>query len=295
MTASPLYFVHITDTHLNAPNKDTFLKLDTAAHLRTVLAQVRALAFKPAFVVITGDVAHEGDANDYRFVKQLVDEESALLGVPILLALGNHDHREPFNDGYLGQPGSDSAHYFTQEFDGVRVIILDSHWVGSHSGKLDEEQLAWLKAQLAMRAERGTLIFVHHPPHVNSFFKDTDHLLTNSDALAEAIAGSDVIGILSGHVHMNSVSAFHNVLSVTGQATAFGLDPAETRGMRMIEAYGYNLCIVQDGALIVQPFELPTSRREVLFMTFEQLAAAMQHASPEEALAAQVNGAAVHE
>jgi 3',5'-cyclic AMP phosphodiesterase CpdA len=292
MTTSPFYFVHITDTHINAPTKDSFLKLDTAAHLRTVLAQVRELVFKPAFVVITGDVAHEGDADDYRFVKQLIDEESALLGVPILLALGNHDHREPFNEGYLNQPGSDAPYYFTQEFAGVRVIVLDSHWVGSHSGKLDDEQLAWLKAQLAMRAERGTLIFIHHPPHINSFFKDISHLLTNSDALAEAIVGSDVIGVLSGHVHMKSMSAFHNVLSVTGQATAFGLDPAETRGMRMIETYGYNLCIVQDGALIVQPFELPTSRREILFMTHEQLAAAMQHQSAEEALNAQLNGAA---
>jgi 3',5'-cyclic AMP phosphodiesterase CpdA len=290
MAASPFYFVHITDTHLNAPIKDSFLKLDTAAHLREVLAQVRTLAFKPAFVVITGDLAHEGDAEDYRFIKQLLDEESAALGAPILVALGNHDHRDAFNEGYLGQLNRDAAHYAVHDFDGVRVVILDSHWVGSHSGKLDDEQLAWLKQQLATDSVHGTLLFVHHPPHTNTFFADTSHLLTNSDALAEAIEGSDVVGILSGHVHLNSVSAFSKVLSVTGQATAFGLDGTETRGMRMVEAYGYNLCILKDGMLTVQPYEMPSSRREVLFMTFEQLQAAMQHNTAEEALTAHVNG-----
>ncbi len=289
MVSSPMYFIHITDTHLNAPTKNSFLKLDTAGNLRTVLGQIRHLSIQPTFVVITGDLAHEGDAEDYRFIKQMLDEESAALGAPILVALGNHDHRDAFNEGYLGNAGSEAAYYYTEDFDGLRVIVLDSHWNGHDAGKLDEEQLVWLKSQLGQKAALGTLLFVHHPPHLNSFFKTTEHLLTNNQGLAEAIQGSDVLGILSGHIHFNSVSPFACILSSTGQATAFGLDPSVTDGMRMIEAYGYNLGIVIDGSLIIQPAELPTSRRELLYMTFEQLAEATKHHSAEEALTEHMN------
>ena len=284
MATSPLYFVHITDTHLKSPTKESFLKIDTVSNLRTVLTQVRSLARKPAFVIITGDLAHEGDPEDYRFIKTLLDEESAALGAPILVALGNHDHRDAFNEGYLGEPNSDAPHYFVEYFDGVRVIVLDSHWQGNDAGKIDEKQLNWLEDELDNDAVEGTVLFVHHPPHVNSFFLTVDHLLTNNTELADVIEGSDVLGILSGHIHFNSSAGFHGIPSITGQATAFGLDASVTTGMRMIEAYGYNLCIVQDGTLIVQPVELPTSRRELLFMTFEQLAQATQHSSAEEAL-----------
>jgi len=290
MTTKPLYFVHITDTHLKAPTKESFLKIDTVANLRAVLAQVRSLAFKPAFVIITGDLAHEGDAEDYRFIKNLLDEESAALDAPILVALGNHDHREAFNDGFLGQPDSDTPHYYMEDFDGVRVIVLDSNWPGKDAGMLDEEQLDWLQEELDNDAVRGTVLFIHHPPHVNSFFSTSDHLLTNNTDLADVIEGSDVMGILSGHIHFNSSAGFYGILSVTGQATAFGLDASVTTGMRMIEAYGYNLCIVQDHDLIVQPVELPTSRRELLFMTFEELAKATEHGSAEEALSEHASG-----
>lgn len=291
MTNPPLHFIHITDTHLNAPSKEPFLKLDPWGNLRAVLAEVRALPYKPAFVVITGDLAHEGDAEDYRAIRQGLTEESTTLGAPILVALGNHDHRDAFNAGYLGQPGSDAAYYFAQDFDGLRVIVLDSHWVGSHSGRLDEAQLAWLREQLAAPAPRGTLLCLHHPPHINLYMKDTSRLLTNSDALAQVIAGSDVIGILSGHVHMNSMADIQGALSVTGQATAFGLDANETRGMRLIDAWGYNVCIVHEGGLVVQPFEMPASRREVMFMTHEQIATATQRHTLEKAMTEQLHNA----
>ena len=290
MTTSPLYFVHITDTHLNTPTKETFLKIDTTGNLRAVLNQVKTLTFKPAFIIISGDLAHEGDAEDYRYIKSLLDEESAALGTPILVALGNHDHRDAFNEGYLGKADSDAAYSYAQDFDGLRLLVLDTQWPGHEAGELDEDQLNWLEDQLEEEAARGTVVVVHHPPHINSFFTTTEHLLTNGEDLGDAIEDSDVIGVLSGHVHFNSSAGFHGVLSVSGQATAFGLDAAVTTGMRMVEAYGYNLCIVHEGTLIVQPVEIPTSRRELLMMTFEQLAQAMQSSSPEEALSEHANG-----
>lgn len=269
----PLTFIHITDTHLNAPHNGSFLQLETIQQLQEVFRQVQAMAFKPTFVVVSGDLSHEGNSDDYRFIKDLFDQASQTLGVPILVALGNHDHRAPFNEGYLGISGSDAAYYYAREFEGLRLIVLDSHWDGHHAGRLSEEQLAWLKQQLETRAPRGTVIVVHHPPHLNSLSGLTGQTLVNAAEFVEVVAGSDVIAILSGHVHMVSASTVGSVLSVTSQGTAFGLDPLVTTGMRIIEAYGYNLCLVSNDELIVQPFDLSSSRREVFYMSREQLTA----------------------
>jgi 3',5'-cyclic AMP phosphodiesterase CpdA len=268
--SAPLYFVHITDTHLNAPENESFMKLNTTANLNEIFAHVRSLAYKPAFVVITGDLAHEGNAADYSYIKQLLDAESEALGAPIFVTLGNHDHRDAFNAGYLNKPNTDRPYYFVQNAAGLRVFILDSHYPGHSEGLLDAEQLTWLHTELAVDATPA-LICVHHPPHTNSFFANTDHLLTNSADFAAAIAGYNVIGILSGHIHFNSIATFHGVLSAAGQGSAFGLDSTERTGMRLLAAHGYNLGIIQNGTLSLQPFSLPSDRRELMFVTFDDI------------------------
>jgi 3',5'-cyclic-AMP phosphodiesterase len=284
MDHSPLYFVHITDTHLNAPGKEGFLKLDTTANLREILTQVRGLSFRPAFVVISGDLAHEGDAEDYRFIREMLDAEQEALGAPVLVALGNHDHRAPFHEGYFGQAGETRGHYFVQAFDGLRVFVLDSNYPGHDEGLLDADQLAWLKAGLAAESTPALLV-VHHPPHTNSFFTDHTHLLTNADTLAEAIAGAPVAGILSGHIHFNSLASFAGVLSAAGQGAAFGLDSTDRTAMRLINAYGYSLGIFQNGALSVQPVTLPSDRRELMRISFEDIMRARENHHAERTAA----------
>lgn len=274
--STPLYFVHITDTHLNAPENETFLKLDTTANLLAILTHVRSLAYKPAFVVITGDLAHEGNAADYRFIKQLLEVESEALGAPIFVTLGNHDHRDAFNAGYLNEPNTDRPYYFVETIAGLRVFVLDSHYPGHSEGWLDAEQLTWLQTELTTDTTPA-LLCVHHPPHTNTFFANTDHLLTNSAEFAAAIAGHNVIGILSGHIHFNSIATFHGVLSAAGQGSAFGLDSTERTGMRLLAAHGYNLGIVQNGTLSLQPFNLPSDRRELMFVTFDEIRRAHHH------------------
>lgn len=277
----PLTFIHLTDTHLNAPSNGSFLQMDAIGQLREVVRHIQSMPFKPAFAVISGDLAHEGSVDDYRFIRDLLEHESQALGVPILVALGNHDHRAPFNEGFLGISGSSQAYYYTREFDGLRVIVLDSHWDGHHAGLVSDEQIEWLKQQLSVRAPRGTVLVLHHPPHLNSLMELTGHPLANAAELAAALVGSDVIAILSGHVHMTSISTINGILSVTSQSTAFGLDPLVTTGMRMIETYGYSLCLLNENGLIVQPFELPSSRREILYMSRQQIAAFMEKSAAE--------------
>lgn len=285
MTSPATYFIHITDTHIKAPTGKPFLNLDTSAKLRAIFAAVRDLSITPSFFVISGDLTHEGDLEDYRHLKALLDEESTSFGVPVFVALGNHDHRAPFREGYLGEAPSDEPYYYSAMCGDVRVIVLNSQIPGKVEGVIDESQLAWLRDQLAKRAPGGTVLVLHHPPTSNTMPLLKDHGLTNPDALAEVIEGSDIVGVLSGHIHFNSIGVYAGALSVALAGSAFNLDPTTPTSMKMFDSSGYSLCMVRDGKLIAQPMPMPGEHAMVLhWQVGESLhdAAAHPERVPEE-------------
>ncbi|MCZ8513758.1 metallophosphoesterase [Paenibacillus filicis] len=253
----PIFFVHLTDTHISAPGKTPLFQLNTADKLRAVLKEVRGLGQKPAFVVISGDLTHDGDVEDYRYFKQLVDEESALLGVPIHVALGNHDFRSFFREGYLGEEPSEESYYYSVMEGGLRLAVLNTQVPGTHAGRLDEEQLAWLRGVLSEPAPAGTIVVLHHPVVKTPSEMMDSHLLDNPEDLAAAIEGTDVIGLLSGHIHFHSIGLFHGIPSAAGTGVAFGLDPTSRGSMKFIDNCGYNLVMVKDGQMIVHPMPMP--------------------------------------
>ena len=263
--ATTHYLIHLTDTHLKAPQQKPFLNVDAAAKLRAVFAQVKTLSIAPSCFIISGDLTHEGDTDDYRYLRQLLGEELSAFNVPALVALGNHDHRAAFREGFLGEAASEAPYYYSTQLGGLRVIVLDSQIEidDKVEGRLDAAQLAWLGDQLTRPAPDGTLLVLHHPPHPNTHPLLQSHLLTNASALADVIAGTDVIGVLSGHIHFNSIALFAGVPSAAGMGIAFNLDPSTARSMRFIDSAGYNLVMVREGQMIVQPMPLPGAHAEL--------------------------------
>lgn len=260
----PLYFVHLSDTHLDRDGKEPYLK-DTAGSLRRVADALQDLPVKPAFVLITGDLAHEGDEEDYRFVKSEFTAIEEKLGVPVLVTLGNHDNRTAFYRGYLA---SDAERSYRRSVvvDGLRVILLDSK-TGEHdvSGGIDREQLDWLAAELRTGAEKGTVVALHHPPE-DTVLPMGELCLENSDALAALLKNSDVIGILSGHTHFPNQSLYGgSVLNSTAGSTAFGLRMTSDE-VRLVETSSFSLCAVRGRKLSVSSFQCANPKVLCRFM-----------------------------
>ena len=290
MSEQPIFLVHLTDTHVKAPGAKGFLNLDTSARVRSVFAHVQTLGIRPICFIVSGDLTHEGDSDDYRHLRTLLDEESSRFNIPVFVALGNHDHRGPFREGYLGETPEETAYYFETTIEGLRLIVLDTE-ISSEGekveGRLDADQLAWLKSVLAVPAERGTILVLHHPALPNAFRLLDDHLLTNPDDLAEAIRGTDVIGLLSGHIHFNSIGSFHGLPCASSAGVAFNLDPTLPDTMRFLDIIGFNLVMVRDGKMIVQPVILPGEHREIFRWQIGQslqAAAVQSETLPEEML-----------
>ncbi|GAA3400691.1 metallophosphoesterase family protein [Paenibacillus hodogayensis] len=269
---NPIQFVHLTDTHLNAPDKENlFAKLQLADKVRRVFSHIHQSGLRPSFVLITGDLAHEGDSADYAYIRKLVDEGSAMLGAPVYVILGNHDHRAPFREGYLGETSSEEAYYYSHTIDGLRLIGLNSQIPGHHNGMIDDQQLSWLAEQLSTPAPRGTIVAIHHPLSTVIDMPGYDSL-QNVESIRDVLAGSDVIGIMAGHVHSNHVGTFHGILSVAASGTAFGGELAEAEHFRMFDACSYNVVTVDSNGVTVSTIALPTSNAEIFRFPLTALA-----------------------
>ncbi|MGO4110512.1 metallophosphoesterase family protein [Paenibacillus sp. YAF4_2] len=268
-----LKFIHLTDTHMNAPHTDNmFSKLNLAEKVKSVFAHIHDSKVSPAFVVITGDLSHEGNVQDYAYIRTIVDEGSALLNVPVYVVLGNHDHRAPFREGFLQEEASEQPYFYSHTIQGVRLIGLNSQIKGHHHGEIDTEQLAWLEETLRTPAENGTIVALHHPL-LNINGMPADHLLANREQLGAVLEGTDVIGVVAGHVHTNNVGTYKGICNVAATGTAFGGEAAEDNQFKMVDFCGYNIVSVFEEGITVQSIALPGMQEEFFRFSLEAAAA----------------------
>lgn len=227
--------VHVSDTHFLAGNRPLGGQYDTAANLRTTLRAIERLDIRPSAVVFTGDLADLGEPEAYAMLKEAVEPVAERLGAPVVWVAGNHDERPELRRDLLGLAPSQEPVTSVHDLNGLRLVALDTSVPGWHHGDIDDAQLEWLRDVLSVPAPHGTLLAMHHPP-LPSHLPLFDILeLRDQGRLAEVIAGTDVRGILAGHLHYSTSGTFAGVPVNVAAATCYTMDisrPAvEVNGM----------------------------------------------------------------
>ncbi|MCM3613610.1 phosphodiesterase [Microbacterium enclense] len=227
--------LHLSDTHLLGGDRLLGERYDTARHLRRTLRAAEATGVRPDAVVFTGDLTDLGEPEAYRALRAEVEPWAERLGAPVVWVAGNHDERPALRAELLDAEATEEPVTGVWNLDGLRLIALDSTVPGWHHGDLDAEQLAWLRAELAEPAPLGTILALHHPPlptHI-PFFDILE--LRDQPGLADAIRGSDVRGILAGHLHYSTSGTFAGVPVSVAAASCYTMDLArpadEVNGM----------------------------------------------------------------
>jgi 3',5'-cyclic AMP phosphodiesterase CpdA len=284
----PEHFVlHISDTHFVGDGELLHERVDSDRNLAELFDGFARSNTRPEAIVFTGDLADTGRPDAYRRLRDLVEPAAERLGAQLIWVMGNHDERGAFRAGLLDQPATD-LEPVDRVFDvnGLRIIALDSTVPGKHHGELDDAQLEWLAAELATPAPDGTLLALHHPPVPSPLGLIALVELRDQERLAEVIRGTDVRGILGGHLHYSTHSTFAGVPVSVASATCYTQDlNVVYPGARGQDgAQSYNLVHVYGDRVlhsIVPIGQYPT----VYEMTPEMLEAFMQQ-TPEEQLAA---------
>lgn len=232
--AEPSHVVaHLSDPHLLAGGARLHGVLDTTANLRRELEQLEASGIGPDAIVFTGDLADLGEPEAYARLRAEVEPVADRLGAALVWVMGNHDERAPYAK-HLFDEESDGLRPQDRIYDvrGLRIISLDTTVPGYHHGALEPEQLDWLRAELAIPAEHGTLVAVHHPPIPSPLTEAMSILeLEDQGGLADVLRGTDVRAILGGHLHYSTHSLLAGIPVSVASASCYTLALGRTEAM----------------------------------------------------------------
>lgn len=150
-------FIHLTDTHIIGDG--LLYGQDPGESLARAVASINAEHADAEFVVLTGDMTHWGDAQDYaRF-----GAEIAKLTMPVHLMVGNHDDTPSLLQAFPDLPRDEDGFVQTAiETPFGRFLLLDTKAPGTHAGAYCESRRRWLARQL--ETSGPVVLFMHHPP-----------------------------------------------------------------------------------------------------------------------------------
>ncbi|WP_341954284.1 phosphodiesterase [Salinibacterium sp. TMP30] len=215
---------HVSDTHLLAGGRPLYGIANTIEHLEQALAQLERSTAHPQAIVFTGDLADLGEPDAYIRLRSIVEPAAARMNAEIIWVMGNHDERAQYSS-LLFDEESDAPQDRVYVIDGLRIISFDTTVPGYHHGDISDEQLEWLRHELATPAPHGTLLAVHHPPIPTPMLEAMGMLeLQRQERLAEVLQGSDVRAILAGHLHYSTHSTFAGIPVSVASATCYTLD-----------------------------------------------------------------------
>jgi len=193
--AEDFMFLQMSDLHWGftgpAVNPDAEGTLDKA------IAHVNALPHQPDFIVFTGDLTHTTDDPEERR-KRLAHVRDAVGKLKVKkqrYLAGEHDaaldRAEAFKE-FFGE-----THY-TFDHKGVHFIVLDN--VSDPTGKLGDEQIQWLRADLGKLDKEAPIVALTHRP-LFDLAPDWDWATSDGAAAIEALMPYEYVTVFYGHIH----------------------------------------------------------------------------------------------
>ena len=255
---------HVSDTHITGDGSLVGGVVDARAQLLRALDVLTSWNARCDAWVFSGDLSDDGSPSSYAWLRETVLDAAGSVGVPVVWATGNHDDAASFRAGVLGEPSASGVVEpvnFETDVAGLRVLVLDSNVAGTPAGTVAAESLAWLGERLAEPAASGfgTVLVVHHAPLPPLQDAAWQWPLTNPDALAEVVRGSDVRAVLSGHFHHSAFGVWAGVGVCVAPSLVYTQDVTRGRDLRgQVTNTGFSLVEVYDDVVThtVVPLEV---------------------------------------
>jgi 3',5'-cyclic AMP phosphodiesterase CpdA len=233
--ADPNRWALLADTHIWERRDGLYRDVKPAENLAQARREILALDPPPAAAIVAGDTAFlQGHPGDYAVLLDLV-KPIRTAGVPVHLALGNHDDRDNFRKAIAGTEPKTTP----SPVDGKCVAVLETpraNWflldsldkTGEPKGLLGDVQLQWLGKSLDARTDKPALVLAHHNPDrlINVHgLKDTARLF---DVL---VPRRHVKAYFYGHTHRWQIGRESKIHLVNVPTTAWLFEPGEPRGL----------------------------------------------------------------
>ncbi|HLZ70689.1 MAG TPA: metallophosphoesterase [Dehalococcoidia bacterium] len=223
-------FAQVSDSHIGfskAPNTDV------TGTLQKSIDKINALATRPAFVLHTGDLSHLSTPQQFDTVDQILKGAKSDTG-RVFYTPGEHDtfvdngktFMQRFGQGTQGN-GWQSAGY-----KGVHIVGLVNTWnvKGGGFGVLGQEQLDWLKQDLAgVNSDTPLIVFAHVP--LWAIYPQWGWGTDDAEQALSMMRRFSSVTVLNGHIHQVLEKQEGNITFHTAASTAYPQPaPGQTQG-----------------------------------------------------------------
>jgi Icc protein len=215
-TGSGFSFVQISDSHIGF-NKAA--NQDVTSTLKLAIDKINGLPGEPDLLLHTGDITHSSKAAEFETAEQLIKGVRAgeTFYVP-----GEHDIATDDGQMYLERfgKGTKGRGWYSFTHKGVHFIGLNNCQQVDAMGRMGDDQLSWLKADLAsLSASTPIVIFAHIPlwmvyPEWGWGTPDAAEALTYLKRFGS-------VTVLNGHIHQVVQKVEGKVAFHTATSTAF--------------------------------------------------------------------------
>lgn len=217
------------DTFRFAFLSDTHIRPEGGADRACAMCFEQISASNCDFAIHGGDHIEDALGVDRERATMLMDlyqrTERAHLRKTVHHVIGNHDCLGVFAESGISPDAPDygkafyaahfGARFYAFDHKGVHFVVLDSIGLTddhNYEARIDEDQLAWLQADLARQPEGQRVIVVTHIPLVTALgcyepvsWLNTPHnwtFVVNGREVLRILQDYNVIAVLQGHSHV---------------------------------------------------------------------------------------------
>jgi len=211
-----LQFVQISDSHMGF-NKPA--NADVNATLQVAIDRINALPDPPDFIIHTGDLSHTSKAAEFDTLDQLLKGAKSK---QVFFVPGEHDTSVDDGKMYLERYGKNAKGrgWYSFTHKDVHFVGLSNVVALEGLGKLGDDQLQWLAADLKSQpSSRPIVVFAHIP--LWSVYPDWGWGTADSEQALAHLKRFGSVTVLNGHIHQVMQKVEGNVTFHTARSTAF--------------------------------------------------------------------------
>ena len=210
-------------------------------------------------VVVTGDHTHDELPETYQAVRQILSPWlDRLWQVP-----GNHDNRSVLRSVFGDRVSGVGQDRITFSLNAGQWLCLgiDTHVPGTVPGRIESEQIDWIRQQIQWNNPDRVALFMHHPPvDVGSQWMDPIGL-SGKELLHDLFRQECRIELVCcGHVHHEFSGQVGNAKIFTTPSTGIQFNPAGNQPSFVAAPPGYRVVELTDGGFSTTVCRLPVTR-----------------------------------
>jgi calcineurin-like phosphoesterase family protein len=211
------YFVQLSDTHWGFSGPA--VNPDAGGTLHKAVAAVNALPEQPDFIVFTGDLTHTTDDPQER--RRRLAEFRGIVGAlknrNVRFLPGEHDAALDHGQAWKEFFGPSN---YSFDHKGVHFVAIDN--VSDPAARIGEEQLAWMKADLARLAHDAPIVVLAHRP-LFDLYPQWDWATRDGAQALDILMPYRNVSVFYGHIHQENHHMTQHIAHHSAKSLIFPL------------------------------------------------------------------------